>query len=247
MKITTATMTDEAERGSGTAVLPIGSFEQHAAHLPLTTDTLVAAAVAEAVATEYGLFLLSPVTISCSHEHADWPGTVSISATTLTAVISDVARSLEGSGIRRLVLVNGHGGNYTLANIVQEANTHPGPEGPRMALFPRPEDWDAAREAAGLLTTAHEDMHAGEIETSLLLHLHPELVRDGYQDADHLADRPHLLVHGLRPYTPTGVVGRPSLATPAKGKTLLAALTTAFQDTLTALTTPPPAPGAPGR
>ncbi|GAA2254059.1 creatininase family protein [Streptomyces amakusaensis] len=246
MRITTATMTDEAARDANVAVLPIGSFEQHAAHLPLTTDTLVAAAVAEAAAAAYGLFLLPPVTISCSHEHADWPGTVSISATTLTAVVGDIARSLEGSGIRRLVLVNGHGGNYVLSNIVQEANTHPGPEGPRMALFPRPEDWNAAREAAGLLTTAHEDMHAGEIETSLLLHLHPDLVRDGYQDADHLADRPHLLVHGLRPYTPTGVVGRPSLATAAKGKTVLTALTSAFQDTFTAINSPAAQGGEPG-
>ncbi|WP_231650467.1 creatininase family protein, partial [Streptomyces clavuligerus] len=184
MRITTATMTDEAERNASIAVLPVGSFEQHAAHLPLTTDTLVAAAIAREVADAYGLFLLPPVTISCSHEHAAWPGTVSISATTLTAVVGDIARSLEGSGIRRLVLVNGHGGNYVLSNIVQEANAHPGPGGPRMALFPRPEDWNTAREAAGLTTTAHEDMHAGEIETSLLLHLHPTQVRDGYRDAD---------------------------------------------------------------
>ena len=99
------------------ALLPIGSFEQHGAHLPLATDTVVACAVAERVAAAYDLFLLPPVTISCSHEHSSWPGTVSISHTTLTAVITDVLASLRGSGIERLALVSGHGGNYVLSQL----------------------------------------------------------------------------------------------------------------------------------
>jgi creatinine amidohydrolase len=75
-------------------------------------------------------------------------------------------------------------------------------------------------------------MHAGEIETSLLLHLCPELVHDGYQDADHLADRPHLLMLGMHGYTASGVIGQPSLATADKGKTVLDSLTTSFGETV---------------
>jgi creatinine amidohydrolase len=124
----TGTTSDEAARQSKVAVLPIGSFEQHGPHLPLITDTVVATTIAQAYPVRASL----PVTISCSHEHAAWPGTVSISAKTLYAVITDVYQSLRHSGIYRLVLINGHGGNYVLRNIVQEATV----QKPAMALFP---------------------------------------------------------------------------------------------------------------
>ena len=126
----TATSSDEAARNASIAVLPIGSFEQHGSHLPLATDSIVACAVAEAVSSQYDLMLLPPVTISCSHEHSDFAGTVSISAATLYAVVKDVAASLDQRGVRRLVLVSGHGGNYVLSNAVQEANAGRAGDGP---------------------------------------------------------------------------------------------------------------------
>src|SRR5690606_18698050 len=119
------------------AILPGGSYEQHGAYLPLATDTLVACAVAREIAGAYPVHLLPPVTVSCSHEHAAWPGTVSISAVTLHAVVRDIADSLRRSGVDTLVLVNGHDGNYVLGNVVQEASAR----GERMALFPAVEDW----------------------------------------------------------------------------------------------------------
>lgn len=70
---TTATATDEANRGASVAVLPIGSFEQHGSHLPLATDTIVASAISAEVASQYKLLLLPPITISCSHEHSPGP------------------------------------------------------------------------------------------------------------------------------------------------------------------------------
>ncbi len=76
--------------------------------------------------------LLSPLTISCSHEHAAFAGTVSIRAQTLIQVVEDVAESLAQQGVRGLVLVNGHGGNYVLSNIVQQNNV----ADVRMTLFP---------------------------------------------------------------------------------------------------------------
>lgn len=216
-----ATTADEQRRAARVAVLPIGSFEQHGAHLPLVTDTVIAATIAQAVAAAHPVLHLPPIPISCSHEHAAWPGTTSISARTLHAVITDVADSLRASGVDRLVLVNGHGGNYVLSNVVQEARA-------RMALFPGVADWQAAHTAAGLRTSLDDDMHAGELETSILLHAHPHLVGPGYESADHVTDREHLLTLGLRAYTESGVVGRPSLATAAKGHVVLDTLVQRF-------------------
>lgn len=207
------------------AVLPVGSFEQHGPCLPLATDTVVASLIAGEVAEAYGLFLLPPVPVSCSHEHHSWRATVSVSPAVLAAYVTGICESVTRSGFRSLVLVNGHGGNYVLANVVQEA----GALGRRMALFPAKEDWKKARLDAGLDTTDHQDMHAGELETSVLLHAAPDLVRAGFGSADHLADdRRDLLTTGMAAYTENGVIGKPSRASAEKGKAVLASLTGSF-------------------
>jgi creatinine amidohydrolase len=219
-----ATAVEEAARDADIAVLPVGSFEQHGGHLPLSTDTFIACVIAQQVADAYDLLLLPPVTISCSHEHAGWRGTVSISAATLYAVVKEIAASLRASGVPKLVIVSGHGGNYVLAHIAQEASVH----GRDVAIFPDRRDWQQARGAAGMeVLDGHEDMHGGELETSILLHAIPDVVRDSYRAADHVdeAGHRHFLTTGLRAYTPTGIVGRPSLATADKGAKVLAELT----------------------
>jgi creatinine amidohydrolase len=208
------------------AVLPVGSFEQHGAFLPLATDTVIACTLASEIAAVYPVRLLPPITISCSHEHAAWPGTVSIWAKTLYSMITDIADSLRQDGIRHLVLINAHGGNYVLSNVVQESRN-------AMALFPSRTDWDEAWTAAGIETPRDIDMHAGEVETSILLHAHPHLVKSDYKAADSfVGDRRHLLTTGLKRYTESGVLGRPSLASAEKGKDVLAALVGAFSSHL---------------
>jgi creatinine amidohydrolase len=227
------TTEDVRAAGAEVAVLPIGSFEQHGRYLPLVTDTVIACTIAREAAAAHPVQLLPPLTISCSHEHAAWPGTVSISAATLHAVVRDIAGSLRRSGITSLILVNGHGGNYVLRNVVQESEG----SGTRMALFPGSADWSAARDRAGVLTPSNSDMHAGEVETSILLHAHPELVRPGYETSDFLADdRKHLLTLGMPAFTESGVIGRPSLATAEKGKQLLAGLVDSFGEYVALLT-----------
>ncbi|WP_460396541.1 creatininase family protein [Actinophytocola sediminis] len=228
----TATAVEEQARGATIALLPVGSFEQHGAILPLSTDTVIAVTVARAIGEATTVFELPPVTISCSHEHAGWPGTVSISAATLYAMVNDIAASLRAQGVDKLVLVSGHGGNYVLGNVVQEASA----AGHAMALFPTENDWDRARRAGGVELTAVSDMHAGELETSILLHAHPELVRPDYAEHDQLADdRDRFLTLGLAPYTESGVIGRPSLASAAKGRGALRSLVDSFAGVVDAL------------
>ncbi|MFI6284994.1 creatininase family protein [Streptomyces sp. NPDC051018] len=216
--ITQATSADVRRRGQAVAVLPVGSFEQHGDHLPLTTDTVIACLIARRIADDHDLFLLPPVTVSCSHEHASAAGTVSISATTLYAMVNDIWQSLQAAGVPGLIIVNGHGGNYVLSNVAQELNA----AGPKVVLFPVHEDRARARADARLESSAAEDMHGGEFEVSLLLHGAPHLVRDGIEQDDHSApSRPHLLSLGMAGYTSNGIIGRPSLATAAKGRAIL--------------------------
>lgn len=230
----------ETDRAAAVAVLPIGSFEQHGSHLPMATDSLVAGMIAARLADDYGLLLLPTVPLGCSHEHELMPnmfGAVSISATTLTAVVMDVRESLTRSGITGLVIVNGHGGNYVLHNVVQQANVH----GPRVVLFPGRADWQTARETAGMVGTTTSDMHGGELETSMLLHAHPGLVGEDYAAADHDAPhRPLLLTVGMPRYTESGIIGNPSDATPDKGQAVLDSLSASFAPHLAVLGSPPP-------
>lgn len=223
--LTTAMSSGIAEARLKIAVLPIGSFEQHGDVLPLVTDTIVAEVIAERIAADYDLFLLPPVTLSCSHEHAAFAGTVSISSQTLSAIIADVRASLARSGVEKLVIVNGHGGNYVLSNVVQEANIGE----VSVVLYPGRTEWQEARDAASLETSISEDMHAGELETSILLYVAPELVKSDRSDSDHLATvRPHLLLTGMQAYTSSGIIGRPSLGTAGKGAKILASLSESF-------------------
>ena len=230
--IASATSPDAKQAAATLAVLPVGSWEQHGPSLPLSTDTLIACAITRQLAASHAVMELPPITISCSHEHSDWPGTVSIRHRTLSVLIEDIADSLRRSGVNQLVLVNAHGGNCVLSNIVQEGNAR----FPRStALFPRSDDWRAARDAAGVRSAYQDDMHAGELETSILLQAYPEVVRPGWQELDHTSGREQLLIHGMSAYTKTGVIGQPSFASAEKGQLLLAHLVERFGRLLGAL------------
>ncbi|BCO56969.1 creatinine amidohydrolase [Mycobacterium intracellulare] len=229
-----ATTTTDPEAGWPVAVLPIGSCEQHGPYLPLTTDTLIASALAAAISEFHQLRQLPPITISCSHEHAAFTGTLSVTATTLAAIITDIAESLTQQGAAGLIIVNAHGGNAVLTNIVQQANTG----GPlSMGLYPSREDWTEARAATGITSTSHDDMHAGELETSILLAAYPDYLRPGWHTSDHThADRRYLTTLGIRAFTDTGVIGQPSLATADKGRALLDHLAKAAHPLIALLT-----------
>lgn len=215
-----STSPEIAARAPRFALIPVGAFEQHGPHLPLTTDTLIAQAVGQAVCERGNGLLVSPITVSCSHEHAGFPGTVSVSATTLALQVRDMTVALEEAGFELVVLLNCHGGNYVLSNVAQELNQHR----PRLLLLPSRQHWEVALAHAGVESSLSADMHGGEIETSILLHVLPQAVRTDLI-CDHAAlNRPLLTFHGMKHYTESGVIGFPSHATAEKGRLLLEAL-----------------------
>ena len=228
------TTTDYDAVHAAVAVLPIGAFEQHGPSLPLVTDTLIAIAIAEAISKRHKVFKLPAITFGCSHEHSAFPGTVSLSPATMAAAVADIRTSLSQQGINALIVVNGHGGNYILGNVVQQANA----EGAmRVGLYPSRADWTEARCAAGISSSNHDDMHAGELETSIMLAVHSSYVRDGWQGYDHSApDRRYLSTVGIGAYTTSGVIGYPSRASAPKGHAVLDHLGQAAHALITLLT-----------
>lgn len=202
------------------AFIPVGSLEQHGYHLPIGTDSIIA----EAIANELGnifedSFVVPVLPYSASFEHHNFPGSISLRSTTIILVIEDVVKSLERMGIQKCIIINGHGGNYLLGNVAQEMNV----DRHRLMIAPNRHHWENAYKKAGVSSTISEDMHAGEGETSILLHLIKEknVVReDMYLDVESLK-RDLLTVVGMKPYTNTGTIGFPTRATAEKGELLL--------------------------
>lgn len=225
-----STWTDVAAHlgaGEGLAVLPFGALEQHGPHLPLGTDTLTAAELARRLAGELDAVLLPPVHYGDTWNNAGYPGTVSLSAATVTAIAVDIGRALAGSGARGLVVVNGDWGNR--APLYAAMRTLAGAGGLPAITLDHPGMDAAIAELRESRAAAPGLAHAEEVETSIVLALAPDLVhRDryvtGYPDfpAD-FGTRPMQ----LHPFSPSGVFGDPGPATAAKGEALLAATVTA--------------------
>lgn len=194
-----------------TLLIPVGSTEQHGPHLPLTTDALVATAVAEGVAARLDRAVVAPaVAFGASGEHADFPGTLSIGLEVLEAVLVELGRSAT-AWAAAVVLVNGHGGNATAVDAAVG----------RLVAEGREAAWVPCAAPGG-------DAHAGRTETALLLHLAPDLVDVEAAEAGDLrpigALLPELRARGVRAVSPNGVLGDPAGATAAEGAEVLATM-----------------------
>jgi len=198
-------------------VIPFGSVEEHGPHLPLSTDTLEAYQVCKRAAQQRPLFVAPPVHYGNCRSTACHPGTISISTTTLKGLFIDIVTSLRSHGLKCFVALTGHaGGAHGMA--LQEAGEQ---------LIARFDDiqiavvseFDLARdEGRGLIETPG-DCHAGEIETSRILHSHPQLVK-GSAPREFPSFPTGILVRDKRRYWPGGVWGDPGKATAEKGARL---------------------------
>ena len=181
-----ATTEQIAQAAAGTglvAIQPIGAVEQHGPHLPLVTDALIAEAVAAAAAARCagpGHWLLPTLSYGRSTEHLGRAGTIALSATTLLAVCLDLGRSLAASGVRKLVFVNGHGGQPSLLDVVtRDIRNETGLE--VFAIMP-----SRFGLPGGVKDPDPFGIHGGFVETSAVLALRPDLVHLDLAAADGL-------------------------------------------------------------
>lgn len=159
------------------ALLPVAAVEQHGPHLPLATDAIINDAVVRAalerVPAGATLLVLPPQNVGLSPEHTSFAGTLSVRDATLLDAWTDVGRSVARAGVRKLIVFNTHGGQKTLVDLVAvRLRTELDMLVVRATYFSfgtPPGLFDAAE--------AMHDIHGGEIETSLMLHLRPDLVR----------------------------------------------------------------------
>jgi creatinine amidohydrolase len=158
------------------AVLPVGSCEQHGPHLALSTDIAGADVIARRLVEEvHPLGMLAPsLRFGISIHHMPFAGTITLQPETFQAVLMEVADSLRQHGIRRLFVVNGHGGNQNALGLASARMRRD--LGVRMAytLWPIV----GARAAAGAVQAGKRIGHACVVETSMMMHLRPDLVRE---------------------------------------------------------------------
>lgn len=224
----TSTEAEEAIRAARVAIVPVGSLEQHGPHLTLDTDMAVAQALAERLQSDLGeqAVLCPPVTYGLSEHHMGFPGTMTLTPATFLAVFEDIVDSLAIRGLRRVLVINGHGGNIDALRLVSRSarRDHGSLVASIMwATLANSEIADRAR--------SPQYGHACEIETSVVMDLAPDRVRHdriespgGRRSADPLTDPPRGLVDQavwMEEWSDDGALGDPSLASAEIGKELV--------------------------
>lgn len=214
------TWRDVEESGTTVAVVPIGSTEQHGTNLPLSSDSLNTARVAEALAQGLGAYLIPLFPVGTSPEHLSFRGTVTLTDDTLKAVISDIVDSLVRTGFTTIIVVSMHGGNYVLwRGFIQSLDKKY--SGATILVADLEHAWKEACSVAGFST---DGMHADETEASLIASLRPDLV--GASPVDFHKPRERLkgarvddsgFPLDVREVSPSGSLGEPSKGSQEKG------------------------------
>lgn len=225
------------------AVLPVAATEQHGPHLPLSVDTLlvdgVLAAALPHLAPDLKVLFLPTQAVGLSPEHAAFPGTLTLKAETILRLWTDLGESVAAAGIRKLLLFNSHGGQVSVMDLVARDLRA------RLGLLVYSASWfnlplrDASGQDVNALFGADEHrfgIHAGDIETSMMLALDPARVdmtqaqnfastaQDRAQTFDILGNgKSAKLGWQMQDYNPAGAVGNAAAASAAKGRAVLEA------------------------
>lgn len=209
---------------SPVALVPVGSVENHGPHLPLGTDLMTAEHIAREALSNGRFVLLPPIPIGLSAEHRQFPGTLWVQRETLARYVEEVLRSLASHGVRRAVLVNGHGGNSgALEDVCRTLREE------RIFAFVF-SWWQAIGGLVREICVGSPD-HAGDMETSVVLHMDASLVRRARISNAEDAGSPSWgrrengvsVAFDAADFTRSGATGRPSKATKEKGERLLGA------------------------
>jgi len=201
------------------AVFGIGAIEQHSHHLPVGTDWIAVSEISRRVAEEFDAFLIPAIPFSMSECHGPMDGTVWIKPATLAAVLRDVARSLREQGIRKLLVLNGHGGNFVLEPTIQALNQ----EFSDFFVIMPAEVWAAVEAGEPIYETAGTEIHAGESETSTQLYLNAANVKPARVDYVPPVGREFLDYVFMDAISPDGMWGTSSYGSAEKGERAIAA------------------------
>jgi creatinine amidohydrolase len=212
------------------AILPVGSLEQHGRHLPVSTDSLIVEHIARMVADRAGAFVLPVMTYGVSYEHKPMFN-VSIRNSALSGIVSDACVSLAENGIRQIVLLNGHHGNMGALQYTSHELSDRVPKDVQVYTI---HYWHVLD---------HEFDHAGEVETSLVLAIAPELVKMEYAEPSAKKLSKSKVAYGAMTNLPgsfpritgNGVWGDPRKASEAKGRDWLELIVTRLAKTISEL------------
>lgn len=183
--------------------------------MPLESDIYQSARLAADIAGSFDSYLLPALAFGTSLENTGLPGTVTLMPGTLAAVVRDVVDCLYCQGFEIVVVVNSHGGNYILRPTVREINYR---NQGRKTIYIDPWEQVPDRERSRIFEGGN-DLHCGEIETSVMLYLAPETVRvERIQDNEPAAERSELDMFSIPVLSGGKPWGRPSLATAEKGR-----------------------------
>jgi len=198
-------------------ILPVGSTEQHGPQNPLGTDHLIARALAEEAAKQTGVLCLPVVPFGVSVHHRQFWGTVHVASSVFRDYVREVCLSLKYYGVRKVVVVNGHGGNRSsLLDVARELRE----QGLFISIF---QWWEASGKLLPNLFEVGERGHAGAEETSVNLALHPHLVEmtravDEKESCRYVESSGVSYGLDTADYTGSGVFGVATTASSEKGR-----------------------------
>lgn len=206
-------------------VLPVGSVEQHGMNMPLMTDCIEGEFFARMIAEDLNAALLPTLYYANCLEHSGFRGSVSLHPETLMLVVRDLADEMERQNFRILIILNGHGGNFALVPVARDINRLDRPIKIILVNF-----WEFCAPEIG--AEKGGEIHAGEWETSLMLAIRPELVKEAkpgmdmkvQADQDYPLERRDLTTFGTGHFNPTGAIGFPSLGNKEKGRAIIASI-----------------------
>lgn len=200
------------------AIIPVGSLEQHGPHLPVMTDWAIASELGRRVAEKMNAFLVPAMPISTCRENMGQKGTVWMEPLTYYQMITDIIMSLKMQGFKKVAILQMHGGVFINTPLVRDLNARNNPD--LMVALVDGCSFFETLFRDGIVET-NTELHAGEMETSMMLSIAPETVHmDRVVDFVPNTPRHYLNYGSMFRATPTGVWGEPSYGTAEKGEAI---------------------------
>lgn len=234
------------DRENTVIVLPTGATEQHGPHLPCAVDTVISAGVVghalARLAPEVPAYAMAPITYGKSEEHLHFPGTITLTGETLLATMIEIGESVYRAGFRKLLIVNGHGGQPQVMEIMaREMRLRHGD----YIVVPQ-HTWRLPHVAGRYMADREKKlaMHAGHAETAIMLALAPDTVHMERAVANYPPEFPSKLLSPdgrpacawtARDFGPSGVIGDPLPATREQGEAILDSLAASWAQAITEL------------